>query len=442
MTDASSAHSDTAAANDSAAPVLGADRIQSLDILRGIAILGILVMNIYAFAMPFPAYTNPLLMGGTDSLNMGTWFVTHIFFDQKFLSIFAMLFGAGIVLMTGRASAKGARYGRIFYRRQFWLLLIGALHAYFIWFGDILFMYAAIGMLAYLFRNRTPRTLLIVACCLLPITLIMMFGMGFQTQIFQAKAGEVAALVEDGAELSKEQQDLLDQWDQQRPMMAPTAEDIAENVAVHLGSYAEITAFRIPTVIMMQIFGTLFFGLWRVTALMLIGMALMKTGVLTAAKSAKFYRNMLLICYGIGLPLTTYSAFDLYAHDFNALYAFQAGGIPNFFGSIIVGLGHVAVVMLMIKTGFVRNLLSRFAAVGRMALTNYLMHSVILTTIFYGYGLGLYGSVPRFQQMGFVVAVIALQLLLSQWWLARYRFGPVEWLWRSLTYWQRQRMVR
>lgn len=433
---------ESVAANDSAAPVLGADRIASLDILRGVAILGILVMNIYAFAMPFPAYSNPLLMGGTDSLNLGTWFFTHIFFDQKFLSIFAMLFGAGIVMMTGRAAAKGAKYGRIFYRRQFWLLLIGALHAYLIWFGDILFMYAAIGMLAYLFRNRTPRTLVIIACCLLPVATLMMFGMGYQMQIFQAKAGDVAELVEDGEEISTEQQELLDQWNQQRPMMAPTAEDIRENVDIHLSSYTEIAAFRIPNVVMMQVMGTLFFGLWRVTALMLLGMALMKTGVLAAEKSIAFYRNMLLVCYGIGLPITIYSAFDLYAHDFNALYAFQAGGIANYFGSIIVGLGHIAAVMLLIRTGFAQNLLRRFAAVGRMALTNYLLHSVILTTVFYGYGLGLYGAVPRFQQMGFVVAVIALQLVLSTWWLARYRFGPVEWLWRSLTYWKRQRMVR
>lgn len=433
---------ESAAANDSAAPVLGSDRIASLDILRGVAILGILVMNIYAFAMPFPAYTNPLLMGGTGSLNLGTWFFTHIFFDQKFLSIFAMLFGAGIVLMTGRASAKGAKYGRIFYRRQFWLLLIGALHAYFIWFGDILFMYAAIGALAYLFRNLAPRTLVIIACGLLPIALVISSGIGNQMQVFQAQAGEVTALVEAGEAISTEQQQLLDEWQQQRAFMAPSAADIQANVDVHLGNYAEITAFRIPTAMMMQVFGLLFFGLWRVTALMLLGMALMKTGVLAAGKSVGFYRNMLLICYGIGLPLTIFSAFDLYAHDFNALYAFRFGGIANYFGSIIVGLGHIAAVMWLIQGGALQNLLLRFAAVGRMALTNYLLHSVILTTVFYGYGLGLYGSVPRFQQMGFVVAVIVLQLLLSSWWLERYRFGPVEWLWRSLTYWKRQRMVR
>jgi uncharacterized protein len=425
-----------------AAPVVGADRIASLDVLRGVAILGILVMNIYAFAMPFPAYSDPLLMGGTDALNMGTWFFTHILFDQKFLSIFAMLFGAGIILMTGRAEAKGAKYGRIFYRRQLWLVLLGALHAYLIWFGDILFLYAVIGMLAYLFRNKTPRTLIIIACCLLPVMLLLSFGMGFSMQKFEGMAAEVQVSVDAGDEVTEEQQEILDEWDEQRPMMAPDAETIQEDVDTHLGSYADIIEKRVPLVMMMQIFMVFLFGIWRVLALMLLGMALMKSGVLSAERSTGFYRKMVLICYAVGLPMTVYSAFDLYAHDFSALYVFKTGSISNYFGSIIVGLGHIGLVMLMIKARVLQKLLQRFAAVGRMALTNYLMHSVLLTTVFYGYGFGLYGSISRFGQMGFVVAVIVLQLLLSPWWLARYRFGPVEWLWRSLTYWKPQPMLR
>jgi uncharacterized protein len=427
--------------NTDAAPVLGAERISSLDILRGVAILGILVMNIYAFAMPFPAYTNPLLMGGTDTLNMGTWFFSHILFDQKFLSIFAMLFGAGIILMTGRAEAKGAKYGRIFYRRQFWLLALGAVHGYLIWQGDILFLYAVVGILAYRFRNSSLRRLIIVACCLFPMTTLILFGIGSQMQEFQSTAAEVQLLVDSGEEISAEQQEILDGWEEQQPFMNPSVEDVQEDVDIHRGTYADILVFRIPTVVMLQT-GLVFLMLWRVAALMLLGMVLMKTGVLSAKKSASFYRNMLLICYGIGLPMTIFSAYDLNAHDFAMLYAFQVGGIANYFGSLIVGLGHVGVVMLMIKTKFAQGLQQRLAAVGRMALTNYLMHSVILTTVFYGYGLGLYGSIPRFQQMAFVVAVIGLQLLYSRWWLARYRFGPVEWLWRSLTYWKSQPMKR
>jgi uncharacterized protein len=432
-------HSMTAAP---AGPVTAAERIASLDVLRGVAILGILVMNIYAFAMPFPAYTNPLLMGGTEALNLGTWFFTHILFDQKFLSIFAMLFGAGIVLMTGRAEASGARYGRIFYRRQFWLVIFGALHAYFIWFGDILFMYALIGMLAFLFRNRTPRALVISGCLVLPVALLIGFGFGAQMQALQTEANEVVAVQEAGAELTDEQQQLLDSWYEQREMVAPTADDIQQDVVTHLGGYREITARRIPIAFMFQFFGLIFFGLWRVLGLMLIGMALMKTGILAAERSAGFYRTMMLVCYGIGLPLTVFSALDLHAHGFDAIYAMRGGAPANYFGSIIVGLGHIGLVILLIKTGFVQGLLRRFAAIGRMALSNYLMHSVLLTTVFYGYGLGLYGSIPRFWQMGIVAAVIGLQLLLSPWWLARYQFGPVEWLWRSLTYWKRQPMAR
>jgi uncharacterized protein len=433
---------DQSATPAAAAPVTAAERIASLDVLRGVAILGILVMNIYAFAMPFPAYSNPLLMGGTEPMNIGTWFFTHILFDQKFLSIFAMLFGAGIILMSGRAAARGARYAGIYYRRQFWLVVLGALHAYFIWYGDILFMYALVGMLAFLFRNRTPRTLVIVACCVLPVAILLGFGFGTQMQAVKTEVTEIEALQAAGEDISDEQQKLLEDWDEQRAFVAPGAKDIQKDLDIHLGSYVEITTRRIPQAMGFQIFGLLFFGVWRVLGLMLIGMALMKAGVLGAERSAGFYRKMMVICYGIGLPLTAFSALDLQAHSFNALYAMGGGSTANYVGSVVVALGHIALVMLLIKTGFVQGLLRRFAAVGRMALTNYLMHSIILTTVFYGYGLGLYGSVPRFWQMGFVVAVIGLQLVLSPWWLARYQFGPAEWLWRSLTYWQRQPMSR
>ncbi len=425
-----------------AGPVTGAERIESLDVLRGVSILGILVMNIYAYAMPFSAYSNPLLMGGTDALNLGTWFFTHILFDQKFLSIFALLFGAGIILMTDRAEAAGAKFGRIFYRRQFFMMLLGAVHAYLIWFGDILFMYAAVGMLAYLFRNLRSRTLIIVACFLLPVTLLLSYGMGSQIEKTKIEVAEATELQAAGETLTTEQEKLLEEWTEMRAFMAPDSETVQKDVEIHQGGYVDITVHRVPTAAMMQVFGFFFFGLWRVLALMLIGMALMKTGVLSGERTTGFYRLTMLICYGIGISLTVFSAIDLNAHAYDSTYAMQNGGLANYIGSIIVGLGHVGLILLLIKTGFVRRLLDRFAAVGRMALTNYLMHSVILTMVFYGYGLGLYGEIPRFWQMGFVVAVIVLQLGTSPWWLARYRFGPVEWLWRSLTYWQRQPMRR
>jgi uncharacterized protein len=427
---------------DAAGPVRNSDRFVSLDMLRGVAILGILVMNIYAFAMPFVAYANPLVMGGVEGHNIGTWFFTHILFDQKFLSIFAMLFGAGMVLMTDRAEARGAHYGRIYYRRQLWLLLLGALHGYLLWVGDILFGYAAIGMLVYLFRKRSPRALLIIACFLLPIALVLNHGMAGYTEQTIAEVAEIEELQNTGQGLSDEQQKMLKEWEGMRAFMAPGDEDLQKDLAAYRGGYVDIVKHRAPIVMSMQIFVTLFFGISRIAALMMIGAALMKLGILSGERSVTFYRNMMLSGYLLGLPLTIFSAIDLNAHAYDTLYVLRVGGIANYIGSLIVAFGHIGLVMLIFKTGVLPHLMRRFAAAGRMALTNYLMHSLILTTIFYGYGMGLYGTISRFWQMGFVIGVIALQLALSAWWLARYRFGPVEWLWRSLTYWKRQPMRR
>ena len=176
--------------------------------------------------------------------------------------------------------------------------------------------------------------------------------------------------------------------------------------------------------------------------MMLLGMALMKLGILSGEREPGAYRKMMLLGYTIGLPLAVFSAYNLYAHEFDSLYVFQVGMIPNYVASILVALGHIGAVMLMVKANVWANLIARFSAVGRMALTNYLMHSIVLTSIFYGYGFGLYGEIPRLAQMAFVAMVIGFQLYLSPIWLTRYRFGPAEWLWRSLTYWQRQPMRR
>lgn len=171
---------------------------------------------------------------------------------------------------------------------------------------------------------------------------------------------------------------------------------------------------------------------------MILGMALFKLGILSGERSALFFRKLMLSGYSLGLPIVFFSAYDLRMHQWNATYMFQIGGIANYFGGILVSLGHIALFMLIIKRGTLRYVLERFGALGRMALTNYLMHSVVLTTVFYGYGLGLYGTIPRIWQMLFVVAMIGFQLWFSPFWLRHYRFGPVEWVWRSLTYWRLQ----
>jgi uncharacterized protein len=388
-----------------AGPVTAAERLVSLDTLRGVAVMGILVMNVYAFAMPLAAYYNPLIMGGADALNMGTWFFTHLFFDQKFMSIFAMLYGAGVVMMMNRAETRDVPFTPVYYRRSAWLIVFGLLHGYFIWFGDILFHYALMGMIVFLFRKASPRMLITVACIILPVTLLINFGSSFYIEDMQADAAAIEQMQSEGATLDEEQQQKLEEWQEVRAVFAPTAEDIAAEVAAYKGTYVDALAQRAPFVAFMQLNLTLVFVVWRVGGLMLLGMALMKLGVLSGERSMRFYTKMTLIGFGTGLPLAILSAVVLDTHQFDPLYVARYGGIPNYFGSILVAFGHIGAVLLIVKSGALQAIVHRFAAVGRMALSNYLTHSLVMTSLFYGYGLGLYAEVPRVWQQGLVAAL-------------------------------------
>ncbi len=423
-------------------PVSTSMRNTSIDTLRGVAVLGILVMNIYGFSMSFAAYENPLASGGTEWYNMGVWFFTHLFFDQKFMAIFSILFGAGLVMMATRAEVSGLKYRGNWFRRNFWLLIIGAIHGYFLWFGDVLFHYALIGMLIYPMRNRSPRVLIITATILLTLGILMSFMGGTYMNQLSADGLEIQTIKDTGEELTNEQAATLREWDEASMFMKPPAEQVREDTQGYMGEYSTVVEHRAPMVLMMQTQGTFGFVIWRVGGLMLLGMALMKLGIISGKRTDAFYKKMMIIGYGLGLPLVFFSAWNLHAHQWDFLWVFRVGNIPNYIGSILMAFGHIALVMTLCKSGSFKNMLTRFSAVGRMAFTNYLLHSVILTTVFYGYGFGLYGQVPRIGQMGIVAIVLGFQLWMSPLWLRYFRFGPAEWIWRSLTYWRLQPMRR
>ena len=398
-------------------PIQPKERIIALDFLRGFALLGILLMNIQSFAMPFAAYFNPTAFGDLTGINLGVWTFSHIFADSKFMTIFSILYGAGIILITQKAEEKGARPGRLHYSRTFWLLVIGLFHAYILWYGDILVLYATIAFVVFLFRKLSSRWLLIWGIVTLVIGSLITFGLGASYSFYPPEV----------------QADFITAW-------SPSDAVLAEEVATYQSGWLQQMGHRAAKSLDTQTAGFFFWGLWRAGGLMLMGMGLFKMGVLTAQRSKIFYRNMLLIGFAVGLPLIIIGLVTNFNSGWSLEYARFAGSLFNYWGSIGVSLTYIAAVMLIAQSGWGSAIVARFAAVGRTALSNYLLQTILSILVFYGFGLGLFGQVERFGQLLVVLGIWTIQLIVSPIWLRYYRFGPVEWLWRSLTYGKAQSM--
>jgi uncharacterized protein len=218
----------------------------------------------------------------------------------------------------------------------------------------------------------------------------------------------------------------------------PGAEVVSHEVSTYQSGCLDQMTLRIPASLRFQTFIFLFFFLWRAGGLMLVGMALFKWGVLTAERSNRFYGVLMAAGFVIGFPIVIYGVIHNFAVNWSMDPAWFLGSQFNYWGSLPVSLGYIGLMMLLSRLPRLTAITGVLGAVGRMALTNYLLQSVICTTIFYGHGLGLFGQVERSQQVLFVLGMWILQLIISPLWLRYFRFGPAEWLWRSLTYWQIQ----
>jgi uncharacterized protein len=308
------------------------------------------------------------------------------------------------------------------------------IHAYFLWGGDILVSYALCGFILFPFRKKTPRFLFTLGSVFVVVGMLFMAGGGAGLGYVRSQAEKAAAAVAAGEEIAPEQQAMLDSWQKIEPEFTPPPEKLAEEIAAYQGGFWEIVKYRAPFSLMMQTQGFLFMVLWRVVGLMLIGMGLMKAGVFSAARPIPFYRRCMIIGYGLGLPLVAIGMYQMMAHDFDVVRGFLLDNHFNYVGSFLVALGHIGLLMTIVKSRWLSALTGRLAAVGRMALTNYLMHTIVFICIFYGFGLGLFGSVNRFPAFCMVVAMWLMQLYLSPLWLRHFRYGPAEWFWRTMTY--------
>ena len=416
------------------APIAQGERELSLDALRGLALLGILAMNVMTFAMPLAAYSNPTVLFAYEGRNKWAYAVIHTIFDMKMMALFSMLFGAGVVVWSTKARTREdvPRVRALWLRRMFWLLVIGMVHAWLIWEGDILVSYAICGLLVlWWLRRLPPGWLLAAAGGFFLVHLLLVAAQGFfVTMLFSESDGTSGWMsAEELAEARKGMKAFTD----------PTPEQVQEQLSAMRGSWMEVFRKRAGETFWFQLQGIPFFLFWRSSAMMLVGAALTKWGVFTGRRSARFYAVMACVGYALGVALIVAGVAFNTRHGFEIVSFNTQGAWFNILGSVPMALGHAGLVLWVVRAGVARALVSCLAAVGQMAFTNYLSHSVICSLVFYGFGLGLAGRLDRFEQFAYVVVPIWMaQLLWSSWWLARFRFGPMEWLWRSLTYnrWQ------
>jgi uncharacterized protein len=429
-----------APASPGARPVLGGERIGAMDALRGVAVLGILLMNILAFALPFQGSFDPTFGGGTTGINLWIWAANTTLFEGKMRAIFSMLFGAGMLVLTSRLEDRGLgeQAADVYYRRLLWLLAFGLIHAYFIWWGDILFFYSVIGLFLFPLRRLSSRALIVAGVVLLLIGAGRGLLGAIEVRGIRAASVAASAAAASGRPLTEAEKTAQTTW-RDRWNQAKSTEGADKEIAAYRGSYLDALRQRAGFLAGAQAQWLYHYFIFDIGGMMLIGIGLLKSGMLSARLSARAYLLIALAGYAFGVPIAALAVgYDLSSGFDPATMA--TGGVAHAVARLPVALAHVATVMLIWKAAALRPLMSPLAAVGQMAFSCYIAESLICTTLFYGYGLGWFARLERYQLYLVVAAVWTALLIASPLWLSRFAFGPLEWVWRSLTYLHRQPM--
>ena len=385
-------------------------RSQSLDLIRGIAVLAILAVNIWAFAMPFSAYVNPPMHGDFSGIHQSTWLLSFVVVQEKFITIFSILFGAGVALFADHAAAKGAPAKTLHFRRMGFLLLIGLVHAYGFWSGDILVAYALLGMLLYFFLPLTNKALGIWVAVLVAIGLLLILMLALSMPYMP----------------EKELQEMRDFWQ-------PSAEKLSQEINALRSGYLAQFSTRAQLTFEAQTMVLSFYS-FRLLAHMLTGVYLYRSGFLLGQLTKHTYQRIAVVAFSIGTPMCLYGAMRLLSVNFEMEQAMGLVQLWNNIGSIIMAFGYMSLFVLWSQSDVMLGLRQRLENAGRMALTLYLGSSLICTTIFNGHGFGLFGEVERFQQALIVFAIWLVLVAFAHWWLAPHKQGPLEAFWRVLTY--------
>lgn len=423
---------------DHVAPVSFGERIAAIDAVRGFAVLGILLMNIIAMGIYGAAYDDPTVAGGATGANLAVWAVLHVLAEGKMRALFSIIFGASMILLTDRLD-KRPDGADIYYRRTLWLLAFGIAHAYLLWLGDILYPYALCGLALYPFRKMPAKRLLIIGTVILVLLSFSYIGLGKKTQEIIQKGTAAQKAQSAGVALTLDQKDELKEYEEWRQFNKPTEEEIQRNYDKWRGGPLSVIGARGAVVGHFHSFPYYHPWNWDIFGMMFIGMGLMRWGIFAASRPASFYARLAIIGYGIGIPIKVYSAWFIIKHNFDPVMKSYATSTYDI-GRITIALAHLAVIVMLCRAPWMNWLTSRLSAVGQMAFSNYLFQSVVTAFFFTGYGLGYMGVLQRHQLYYVVGTIWIFQLIISPIWLRHFRFGPLEWCWRSLTYWKKQPM--
>lgn len=419
--------------NSTLSPIESGERITALDIMRGIVLCGILLMNINGFGLAH-AYQDPTVAGGYEGWNRTTWIATNMFFEGTMRGLFSLLFGVGMFILLDRMDKRhaGIKGADIYFRRLTWLLFFGVLHAYLlIWSGEILFNYALMGFLVYSFRRLPPGKLVVIAAVLFCIGTFWNY-MEYRGKVEMIEQVEQAkVLTAEGKELDRELKGATEEWQKIQEERSPESIN-AFNEGMRKG-YFGVVAFNAPEVFKWKTYGPYRYDLWDILSMMLLGIALFKWNILSGDKSVRFYFFMVMIGYAIGLTVNYFETTHILNNNFSYLSFYETNTTYDL-GRVGVSIGHIGLIMLLSKFNFLSWLKYALSSVGKMALTNYLMHSVICMVIFTGVGFGMFGKLQRYELLYVVLGIWIFQLILSPLWLRYFYFGPVEWLWRKLSY--------
>lgn len=403
------------------APVAAKDRIETLDFIRGLAVMGILAANIVAFGHAPNAYMWPDAFG-VDPADSGgwMWIAQFILVDGKMRGLFTLLFGAGLYLFMERTWARGGtRWLQMW--RLFILMLFGMVHYYLIWFGDILFYYAVIGFLVVPCLKWSAKAQLWTG--IIGYLFGVLFYLAFLSLPYIAADTPAG---DEGAPFSEVRTDVLSQQAEQ------LADGKIETALLQSGDYAGYVAHRASEHGTEPLSNVLLFG-FETLPLMLLGVALYRLGFFSGGFSQR------------KLKLWGWTGFMVGALMHLAIGLFVKAGGFTFYGTLAAFVGWsplprifmvlgIAALLVAYSPGWTGWLADRVRAAGRAAFTNYLGTSIVMLFIMHGWALGLFGTLNRPELYLVTFAMWALMLAWSKPWLERYRYGPLEWLWRCLTY--------